>query len=103
MNIELESNVVRVGDTISGRVIPADKPCTVELAWHTHGQCEGEEKVVASTTTAEGAFTLAVPAAGPMSYAGKRFSVSWCVRTVGETSIEKTITVESAEKPADTP
>ena len=108
--LELASDSVHVGDAVTGRV-HADAgalagPITVELVWRTRGRCEPEEKVVDATTltcadASEAPFTLTVPAAGPMSYAGETFSVDWVVRLAGGPHIEKSLTILPALRPSE--
>jgi len=105
--IELDSLAVAAGDHLTGRVIlggSAPGPLAalaLELLWRTSGLSKTEEKIVVSQTLpssgAQGsAFQLKVPAAGPISYAGKTFSITWCVRVASATPAEKIFTVVPA-------
>jgi len=110
-SIELDSTAIAAGEDLTGRVIqgesaPAiDAAVTLELLWRTSGLSQAEEKIVVSQTLppfgAQGsAFQLKVPEAGPISYAGKTFSITWCVRIVSAVPAEKTFTVVPAlQKP----
>jgi len=115
--IELASEVVAAGENLTGRVLPGpsafakaaadpsapDAALAVEILWRTSGLCEAEEKVVLSQTLKlagpqETPFQLKVPAAGPMSYAGKTFSITWCVRIASERPAERAFTVVAASR-----
>jgi hypothetical protein len=81
---------------------------TLELLWRTSGLCQTEEKVVArQTLTPSGAqetpFQLKIPAAGPMSYAGKAFSITWCVRTASGPPAERVFTVVAGLRKPEVP
>jgi hypothetical protein len=110
-SIELYSLAVAAGDNLAGRVLkdqsaPAPLAAlTLELLWRTSGLARSEEKVVESLSlspsgTQETPFQLKVPAAGPISYAGKTFSITWCVRIASATPTEKTFTVVPASRRA---
>jgi len=108
--IELETTTVAVGDEVKGHVSASadtksgsDTPTFVELLWRTGGECESEEKIVASQDvlpdeSGRAAFRLQVPAAGPMTYAGRTLSITWCVRMSAEQPVEKPLTVVAAVK-----
>ena len=101
LTIDLDAGRVSVDGKVTGRLTPAPPGgALVELVWRTSGKCEPEEKVVARDEVAPGAsFALRVPAAGPMSYAGKTFSVTWFVRARtagGGPTVEQDVTVVPA-------
>ncbi len=113
--LELETETVAVGDEVKGYVsAPADTkagpgvPASVQLLWRTSGECESEEKIVASQDipldeSGRAALRLRVPAAGPMTYAGRTLSISWCVRIPAEQPVEKGLSVVAALKPPQSP
>jgi hypothetical protein len=102
LTLSLDAERVPVDGKVSGRVKAGASAnvLAVELLWRTSGKCEPEEKVTARDEVAPGApFEFRVPAAGPMSYEGKTFSVRWFVRTrtdAGELA-EKGFTVTAAQ------
>ena len=102
VRIELDRDAAPVGGRAAGRVtgLPEGAASVVQLLRRVSGAHATEEKVVAEETlTARGgeaSFTLDVPAAGPMSYAGKTFSVTWHVRLEAPTVIEADLTVTPA-------
>jgi len=106
VTLKLETDTVAVGDVLKGRLLAPEAPgapVTVELLWRTEGTCETEEKVVAAAevTFADASqtpFELTVPAAGPMSYAGKLFTIRWFVRLHAQTVTETPLTVRAATR-----
>jgi len=104
--IELDTDSVRVGDVLTGRLhaetdATPGGPLTVELVWRTQGQCEAEEKVVDTAQVTfgdadEAPFSLTVPAGGPMSHVGRTLSITWSVRLAGGPCVEKSLTVGPA-------
>jgi len=112
LRLELNAEAATVGEEIKGKVTgdPAAMPrpgatVSVELLWRTSGECQSEERVVAQEKLSlQGAppasFSLRVPGAGPMTYAGRAFAIDWFVRLTPERAIEAPLTVVAARKRA---
>lgn len=105
--MELVSETVACGENLRGRVFPdpsaPDAGLTLELLWRTSGLCKAEEKVVLSqpvilSSAQEIPFLLKIPAAGPMSYVGKTFSITWWVRIASANPAEAAFTVVPAAR-----
>lgn len=115
LTVELDTDTVAVGNEVRGRVragssaAGTDAPVLVQLLWHTSGRCDSEEKVVAAqhvspTAPGGGRFRLHVPEAGPMTYAGRTFSIHWCVRIADGPTAQAALTVVAAvQKPSEAP
>ena len=110
--IELTSNTVAAGENIAVRVLPdpsaPDAGGALELLWRTSGLCKTEERVVVSHTLTpcgpqETSFQLTIPAAGPISYAGKTFSIAWFVRIASAAPAERVFTVVPATRRQQVP
>jgi len=101
--ITLDRESVPVGGHVTGRVSGARDAETLaaQLLWRTSGECMPEEQVVAeealSPQGGEAPFSLDVPAAGPMSYAGRSFSIAWVVRVNTTAPVEHPLTVTAAD------
>ena len=89
--LKLDADTVRVGEAVTGSLSGDTDAETVELLWRVEGECETDERVVDTVGVDAGqGFRLTVPAAGPMSYSGQLFTVSWHVRAA---DTETTFTV----------
>ena len=79
MSIELETSVVECGDEVSGTASWAGGPATVSLRWATsgHGTVDAQTVATAELAGGAGAFDLAVPHAGPMTFEGALTGVHW--------------------------
>ena len=110
--LELKRDAAAVGDQIEGKVIAdaahtrnAAVPLSVELLWRTTGECRTEETLVAQEQVRlqgdrPASFSLRVPPAGPMTYAGKAFSIHWFVRLTADGAVEAPLTVLAARRRA---
>ena len=107
LTLEVETTRVAVGDEVTGRVrvgsagASADTSFSVELLWRTSGQCQSEEKIVATQPVSPAGpggapFRLRIPQGGPMTYVGRTFAIDWCVRIPGDPPVEEPITVVAA-------
>lgn len=94
ITIQLEQDVVTVGDRISGHLTYPDTPIpqqvTIQLYWYTEGRGTRDTGTVQTITLTPKefdpgypiGFSLDVPSDGPVTYNGSLLRILWEVRAV---------------------